>query len=205
MKKLLLSAAIVACAALGAKLAIADEASPAETAGKWEFSLGLASVAIDSEVAQQNAIDDSAIAIGLTADYDYGKYLATIGFDLIGYDDNAGFRQRTTGGFGGDQNSSSDASGMLLSVAGGPKWHVGKEAKTMLYVQGGYALMIGSERSIANCSNCYSEDIEVDGGVFAKAGVLQNVGKVGLGLFVTQFLTGDGIDGSFGLSISTNY
>lgn len=94
---------------------------------------------------------------------------------------------------------------MLLYAATGPLWTLGEKQDTFAYLQGGVSGVFGSERSIGNCSNCFSEDIDISGGLFAKAGLVKNVSKsIALGFQLTQYLSGD-IDNSLGLVLSSRF
>ena len=107
-------------------------------------------------------------------------------------DDKAGFSQDTEDQYGNISRSDSSASGVVLSAAMGPQWKLGKSKNTMLYAQGGLGLMVESSRSIGNCTNCREEDIDIDSGVFARLGVLQNTSNAGaFGMNLTRYLSGD--------------
>jgi hypothetical protein len=63
--------------------------------------------------------------------------------------------------------------------------------------------MIVSERTISNCSNCYSEDIDIDGGPYAGAALGLGSDRVGVTFRYNQYLEGDdGIESTLGLSVS---
>ncbi len=92
---------------------------------------------------------------------------------FIIYSDLNGFSEtvEVTGGFddGDIKTASSDANAYSLGVATGRQWRFGEQRDTSAVLQVGYDHILASERAIANCSNCPSQDIEVDGGVLYKA------------------------------------
>lgn len=172
--------------------------------GKWIWGGSVGLLNIDQSAAAEEFIDDKATAIDLFAEYSKQRWLTTLGLDFVMYDDNAGFRQRTEDYYGNTQNSSSSATAFGLSAAFGPQWTFGGAEKTKVYVQGGLEHLLSSERSIGNCTDCYSEDIDISGGAFAKAGVRFNVGAVAIGFSYQQFL-GAELDNSFRFVISSKH
>jgi hypothetical protein len=162
----------------------------------WEWGIALGTLNIDSESAEEQLIGDSAdFVISFTADYSTKNWLTTLGFDWVSYDDKAGFTVRTEDQFGREDDSSSDASGILVYGAFGPQWRFGEEQKTTAFVQAGYSAMFASDRGIDNCSNCPSQDIDIDGGLYARAGIMQKVSDTfGIGLSATQYLSSDDLE-----------
>jgi hypothetical protein len=72
---------------------------------------------------------------------------------------------------------------------------------TFFSVRGGVSGILGSERSISNCRNCYSEDIEIDGGVYGVLGIGQTLGNLDLSLQFQQYFSGD-LDNTLRLKLS---
>jgi hypothetical protein len=121
------------------------------------------------------------------------------------YDDEDSFSQTVIDVNDGDiSTESSDADAVLLNAATGYAWKFGEEAKTAVRLQGGFAIVTSSERSIANCSNCSTEDIDIGGGIFVRATLLQSFESWSMGVFVQQYLNGD-INNAFGISISSAF
>lgn len=180
-------------------------ATAPQSSGKWEFSVSVGHEELDSETAYQAYIEDNAWSIGISADYDSGRWLSSIGLGIVRYRDDAGFTQGTVDGWGDYDNSESTASGTLLSFAIGPRWKVGADESVLLYTQAGLGKMFESSRSIANCSNCYEEDIDLESGLFARFGLIKELGSFGLGFSLTQYLSGDGQDRSLSFIWSTAY
>jgi len=168
----------------------------------WEFGGTVGVLNLDSASANREFIDSEAYVFGGFAEYVMESWLISLGMDFIVYDDNAEFTQRTEDFFGDEEDTSSDANGFILFGAVGPKWQFGE---TLLTVQGGYAQMFASERGISNCSDCFSEDIEIDAGAFGRATIRQNAGPVAIGLSYTQFIGSDDIDNKITFSVSTSY
>jgi len=195
--------AMAACALVAAQASYAQGSEPVDVFyPSWEFGGTLGILNIDDASASRELIDSEAYVFGGFADYVMESWMISLGLDFISYDDNAEFTQRTEDFFGDEDDSTSDANGFVIFAAVGPKWQFGD---TLLTVQGGYGHMFASERSISYCDNCYSEDIDIEAGLFGRATVRQNAGPVAIGLTFTQYLNSDDIDNQFALSISTAY
>jgi len=177
-------------------------ANTAAVAGSWNFSLDLDSMNINKDVAEREYIDNKATVVGFAVEYETGKAGIVVGsgIDLILYDDNAGFDQNTNHG-----NKSSSASGSLLYLEAGPSLHFGAEDKAFFDARLGYGNMIQSDRSIDYCSNCYSENINVDGGFYGTLAIGRLLGDhFALSLEYQQFFSGD-LDNSIGLKFGYHY
>lgn len=175
-----------------------DRFDPSST---WAFTFGVEQIAFDQEQAQRELIDDSATALILEGEYFFhSHYSLTLGLAFLPYDDDASFSQDTTGGY-----KSSDASGMPIYGELGYKRFFGANAKTYITARAGVSAMVASERSISYCSNCYEEDINIDGGVYAMLGAGVRLGHSWtLGLHYKNYFSGD-IDNAVGIGFSYGY
>ena len=176
----------------------ADTEAAASTS--WEFGGSVASLSIDSESAGKEGVKDTAFTLQLFADYQYkSKWLTTLGADFVGYSDNEGFTNNTTGGV-----MSSNASGFLLAGSTGPMWRFGDDKQVITFTQLGMSSMMSSERNISNCSNCDVEEIDIDAGGFIRVGALYNFEHVAIGATIHHYLSGD-LDNSIGFTLTTSY
>ena len=195
--------------ALSSVLLICNTAVSHANAGSWEYGGRLSGVSIDEDTAREQGIEDSAYLLGLHADYVENGWVTSLGLDVIIYDDNEEFTQTVEGtGFYNDGDisvESSDANAAMASVAVGYQWRFGEDQQTALRAQIGYAGVFSSERRITNCSDCFSEDIDVDGGGFISVNVEREMGAVSVGLYAQQFLGGDGVSSIFGIRISSGF
>ena len=131
------------------------------------FYGGVGFVGIDEDKAFEQGVDDSAIIfdigyIGTVGDH--FSFLAGIYIPLI--DDEDQFSQTVENNFGGDiSNESSDISawGILLEASG-------RLPLNDVVSLGGAVGMrtLTADREIAYCSDCYSEDIDLDGGSYMR-------------------------------------
>lgn len=182
-----------------------EEIKPADL-GYWSFGGTAAIVNIDEETALLQGIEDSAYSVGFIADYHNSGWVTSLGLDIVVYDDNQEFSQTVIGdgllNNGDISTESSSANGVLLSVATGYRWEFGEKNDVAATLQGGFGVMLASERSIENCSNCFSEDIDVDGGAFVKASLMKRTDSFDIGIFAQQYLGGDGITNAFGIAVN---
>ncbi len=202
----LLSAA--ACLPVAAQQTMETVVAVDEDFGKWEFRGGLINNAFDKDAAYVEGIDDSALSLYVAGDYLKSGYRTSVFLEFYLYDDKYGFSQWVEGdGWFNDgdiSQQSSDANGVSAGILFGPQWNFGVDNKAVAYVQGGFDVMLSSERGIASCSNCYSEDIEMGGGALVQAGVEREVGSFTLGVVARSHLSGD-LGSSFGVTIGTGF
>jgi hypothetical protein len=116
-----------------------------------------------------------------------------LGFDLGPQflSDKASFTQNTTGG-----EMKSTATLVYFSAMAGPRTPafqlVPGMAPLALGVYGGVSKTT-TDRSIENCSNCYSEKIDIPGGTFVQPVLLYGAGRARLRLSDRLFVGGKGI------------
>lgn len=176
--------------------------------GDWSFSGSVGQASFDSDSALQEGVDDSAWVLGVSGDYIQNNWVSSVGVDIVFYDDNQKFSQEVEGtgiiNNGDRSTETSSASGGIIYVASGYQWLHGEEQNVALRLQGGFGLMTFSERSIGSCTNCYSEDIDIDGGLFIKASALRSGESVSVGGYIQQYV-GDGINTVIGITIASSF
>jgi len=195
---------------LASSTAVAQQAESSNyNKSGWTLGFNAAVVSLDQDTARLEGIKDNAYLVGIVANYSQEQWITSLGVDVLVYDDNEEFKQTVVGdGVFNDGDisvESSSANGALVSVATGYQWFFGKQKDITLKLQGGYGHMFSSERSIANCSDCYEEDIDVKGGVFLKVGALKSNETFDIGIYAQQFLTGDGINNAIGLDATFSF
>lgn len=183
-----------------------EAVAPLDPTGSWLFTIGVEQVSLDEKQSAVEWIDDSAVGINFEGEYFFHPhYSVSLGISLLSYDDNASFTQETEDSWGDDDSSESDAMGFPLYGEVGYKHFFGPHGKTYVAARGGYSVMLASERGIGNCSNCYEEDIDIEGGAYGSLGAGVRLGTSWLlGVQYKHYFSGD-IDRSAGLSISYSY
>jgi len=169
----------------------------------WSWSGHVDHITIDSEAAAGQFIEDSATAIGGAAEYYSSKTENTLvlGVNFLFYRDNAEFAQFIEDYWGDVDYTESDATAFMVFAEYGPKYRFGQDNMSFFTVRGGVSGMLYSERAISYCSDCYSEDIDIDGGVYGVLGIGQTLGSLDIGLQFQQYFSGD-LDNSIRLKIS---
>jgi hypothetical protein len=174
--------------------------------GTWSWGLAVESVKFDSKKAALEGIGDSTTTLDIEAEYFIRNHFTTsFGFSFVPYNDKNDFsvvtQNQTTDEI---QTSSSDASAMALYAEMGYRRFFPTSLPYYTTARLGVSSLIASERSISNCSNCPSEDIDINGGIYARAGVGARFGNTwALGLDYKHYLSGD-IDSSISLGVTWN-
>ena len=167
----------------------------------WVWSAHAGTLNIDSDVAKEQYIEDSAWLIGLSAERysSDSSFTFLVGVDFIGYSDELPFDQHTDDGW-----KESDASAATAYIEFGPKISFGIDNNNYFVAHAGVSGVLSSERSISYCRNCYSEDIDVSGGFYGVLGVGHSFGSFDIGVQFQQYFTGD-IDNSLALRVSSSF
>lgn len=199
--KCTLSVLLIAISALTANTAFAD----------WSFGGYLENISLDPEKAAQEGIEDSALALGFNADYfSDGLMTVSLGSALVMYDDNREFSQRVevVGGFddGDERTESSEASAMLIYADVGPRFTFGGDDSSYFSAKAGFSTFFASERSIGSCSDCYSENIDIDGGAYIQTALGHSFKRASIGFVYTQYLDDDkGVSDGLRFLIATGF
>lgn len=197
------------CAALSAAPALAQDVYESRTYGPtsgWSWSAHLDHINIDKKVAAEQGVDDYFTAFGGAAEYytNDSNMTLSLGLSIIFYDDNDEFRQEVEDWWGDSYYRRSDATGGQAFVEYGPKYKFGANDQSFVVVRGGLSGIFMSERSISSCRNCYSEDIDIDGGLYGVLGIGHKLGYFDLGVQFHQYFTGD-LDNGFRLKLSSSF
>jgi len=197
----LLTSVLMAGALFSGSVSVLANTREAPVTTGWSWGVNVDKLSIDKDVAWYNWVDNKAWLIGLSAEHfnSANDFTYTIGVDFVSYDDDASFSQYTNHGY-----KSSDADGMLLYIEAGNKLRFGARGDSFVNVKVGANTMIGSERGIGNCSNCYSEDINIDGGLYGVVGVGHSFNSFDVSLNFKQYFSGD-LDNSIGLKFATTF
>jgi hypothetical protein len=190
---------LIAMLALSANTAFAD----------WSIGGYLESISLNPPKAAQEGIEDSALTLGFNADYfSDGLMAASLGLAWVMYDDNREFNQQVevVGGFddGDIRTESSDASAFLIYADFGPRFTFGDSS--YFSAKAGFASFFASERSIGNCSDCYSEDIDIDGGAYIQTALGHSFDRLSIGFVYSEYLDDDkGVSDGLRFLIATGF
>lgn len=201
-RRALLASALLATSV--SALAASPSNQPNANYTGWSWSGHVDHISFDKQAAAAQFIEDTATAVGGAAEYysSTSENTLSLGINVLFYRDNAAFGQYVEDYWYGDVDyEESDANAFMLFAEYGPKYRFGQDNMTFVTIRGGISGILASERSISNCSNCYAEDIEIDGGVYGVIGIGQTIGRLDLGLQFQQYFSGD-IDNSLRLKLS---
>jgi hypothetical protein len=200
MGRVLFTSALLGTAMMAAT---ANADAPASNYTGWSWSGHVDHITFDKQAAAAQFIEDTATAVGGAAEYysSNTENTLTLGVNMLFYRDNAAFGQYVESYWSGVDYQKSDANAFMLFAEYGPKYRFGRDNMTFVTIRGGLSGILASERSISNCRNCYSEDIEIDGGAYGVIGIGQTLGNFDLGLQFQQYFSGD-VDNSLRLKLS---
>lgn len=178
-----------------------------------EWSLGgyVSSLSLDEDKARREGVDDSALGLGAIADYaGEGLFAFSTGLEFVFYDDDRQFSQRVevVGGFddGEIRTEDSQATGLLFFLDAGPRWRFGHEDSAYFALKGGFGTFVYSERSIGNCTDCYEEDVDIDGSAYVQASLARNFSAASTGLHYTQYFDEEeGLANSFRITVGIRF
>ena len=165
-------------------------------ASEWDFNGYYASHSLNSAIATREGIDDSANGFGFTADFSTDNLLMiSLGLEFLEYDDKNGFSQtvQVEGGFddGDIRNEKSDASAVVFFAEAGPRWQFGQNNSSYVAAKAGFNTATESERSISNCSDCFNQDINIDGGLYIMGSISHSFSAISFGLQYLKYMDDD--------------
>lgn len=174
----------------------------------WTFAGRVYFDQLDTAQATTEGVKDSLSTLQLAADYNTPTWKSTLWLDILMYSDERPFSQWVEGtgwsNSGDVSQKKSSASGIMIGAATGPQWVFGADQNVVAYVQGGLDVMVRSTREIAACSNCYSEDINLDGGAVVISGLERHGENWIFGANLRHHLSGDFKTG-FGLTLGYKF
>lgn len=182
----MVAASIFVC--LPALATASDDVKSTDTGVMWYAGIG--QVAIDSASATRGKIKDSATYIRLAVEGRSQGWLYGGGISGYFYSDKNKFSQGVEDQFGNRSTEDSSASAVNLYGEAGIAYPV--SASMSADFLAGYEFVAESSRAISNCTDCASEDIDVDAGVYVAPRIRYQVGdKFTMSLSYQQYLTGD--------------
>lgn len=169
----------------------------------WSWSGHLDHMTFDEEEAWNQGIADHATAIGFAAERftNTSDNTISLGMSFIFYNDDDEFAQYVEDYWGDEEYAESSANALSVFAEYGPKYQFGADKLSFFTVRGGISGMLFSERSISGCSDCYSEDIDINGGLYGVLGIGRSTGYLDWSFQFQQYFTGD-IDNILRLKIS---
>lgn len=154
----------------------------------WYLAVGR--VSLDEKAAASEAVKDDANYFRLGWQRRSDAFVFGLGLSSYIYKDRAGFSQEVEDYFG--DVSTEDSSATSFNLFGELGYSHPLSSMVRLELVTGFELVLSSERSINNCSDCYSEDIDLDSGAYIMPRVLLQTEKgFTAGLAYQHFINGD--------------
>jgi hypothetical protein len=192
----MLSALIGAAATAAPAEPVVHEAVPAYSG--WASNVFIGQWTLDSETAKKEGVGTSAVVFGLNGEYYFGGKNQSLQFGggFLSYDDKNDFSVETEGvgwaNKGDKSTESSSASAIFANFEYGVRHRFGPHKGGYVAGRGGFNALFASERSISNCTDCPSQDIDISGGFYGVAAVGFNFTRgFSMDLDYKQFFSGD--------------
>jgi len=131
---------------------------------KWSGSIGLSNSTLDSSAADENLVGDQMQSLEFAFHYNQANVIAGAGFGLLIFDDQSDESYLVQDTSGDIESRDADANGFNFFFEGGYRHNIDKiNLDFLVGVQS-----ISAERSVSNCSDCPTADLELDGGMYIK-------------------------------------
>ncbi len=186
---------------LSLSLAVLSHATYAEEPSvSHGMYVGIGILGIDEEKAYSQGVGDEALFLDVGYELTVGKHFAlNMAFSLPVIDDEDPFEElvETEGWYDGYdwEESSIEAWGLVLEVSG-----IVPVNSVFSFGGGiGYRTLTAS-REISFCDDCYSEDVDLDGGTYFRPYVNIETGSFNIELSYITFMSGD-----FTRGVSANF
>lgn len=159
----------------------------AEDFTTWRISVD--QLSFDSAKTQPSGVSDTSSGLGLAIDIKKGFMVGGFGMYAGSLSDDNQFSQTVEDQYGNISEADSTVSAISFFGEIGASYNAANIA--YLDLVSGYQTM-SIDRSISNCSDCDSDDIPVDGGLYVKPRVKVALGeKFLLSASYTSYLSGD--------------
>jgi len=159
-------------------------------------AIGLTYVTFDSDSMEQQGLGDSAFGVDIKGAYQFSPILAAgFGLGVLRFRDKEEFSQDVvvTNIFGSETDTLT-SSATAITLFAELNYQIPSTSSVRFRLGAGYGGVTGADRDIENCSNCRSEDLDIEGGAYLTAKALFNTynsERLGYGISVRQYLSGD--------------
>ena len=174
----------------------------AASTNNYDYSgwmLGIGYYGLDKQNARQQLIGDSATFVKMGWEGQIGMLVYGVGMNGFLLKDKGSFSERVEDNFGNRSTESSDADAFGAYGELGVSFAFASSNKFDLV--GGFDIL-SADRSIGNCSDCRSEDIQLDGGLYLepRLRMMSDSGFI-FSIGYRKYMTGD-INGGLNLSFT---
>ena len=141
-----------------------------------------------------DGIGERGFGLDLSVVYRFNRhFIGALGMGIANFEDQDSFSQQVTGQFGGfvDRRSSDVIAIPLFAEA---HYESAVPVASNLYYRlgTGYTMLTLAGRSISNCVDCASEEVDISGGAYFSGSLLmRGTGRIDFGVALKQYVTGD--------------
>jgi len=164
-----LKSIISVCLFVASSAVLADTSSNFST---WRLSAD--QLNLDAEKTLSAGVDDSTIGLGMAIDIKRGSLIGGFGMYIGSLNDSNGFTQTVRDQYGNITEADSSVSALSFFGELGGSYQLFNNTYAELLA--GYQTM-SIDRSISDCSDCETQDIPVDGGMYIKPRIKVAFGK----------------------------
>ncbi len=171
-------------------------ASQPEKKSKRSIYLTYNSTSLSKGATEAQGLNDDAgmleLGVSLTAVTGFG---VSLGIGFLNFDDNESFSNVVVDDSGFVKIEESEADAIPINAEVFYENPVSNNQRWQYRVGAGYTAITNANREIAQCNNCFSQDLEIDGGKYISASVvwrtLLKPRSSRFGLSYRQYLSGD--------------
>ncbi|MFL0811357.1 MAG: porin family protein [Agarilytica sp.] len=187
-----------------ANQSVMHEKRPEIVNTKHGFYFSLGEFDLSSKVAREEGVKDNATYFQFAWQAQDKTWLWGAGLSGLLYTDRRDFTQFVEDQSGDEFSADSEAQAVNIFGEGGYAYAPSKFVSLDMLV--GLEVVLSSERSIANCTDCYSEDIDINSGLYISPRVRLLAGEHGfmVGLAYQRYLEAD-IEGGVMLTIGGRF
>lgn len=168
-----------------------ETSSPITHQGSWYVGGGY--IGLDSEATDPQGIGSG----GFTIDMGYSGSLSNgfmynLGLYMPFFSDDEKFTQRVEDQFGDRKTEDSSITSWGILAEAGYRFTLNE--KTSFGLSAGFR-SLSADREIANCTNCYSEGLDLEGGAYLRPALFFNNPTIDVEIAAMTFFTGDMTNG----------
>jgi hypothetical protein len=159
-----ISIACIATSVLSQDIRVLEDSQEDRSSYEQSFYGSFGQVGFDSEVAKRQGVEDSATFLKLGYEKQKEQALYSLGLNIFFYSDQKNFDVDVVDNFGNRSTLESSANAYSLFLEGGYSYQLNELWSFDALIGGEF--IFSSSRSVASCSDCPSDDIDIDSGFY---------------------------------------
>jgi len=171
-------------------------ASQPANESKWSFYLTYNSTSLSTDTTETQGLNDDAgmleLGVSLTAVTGFGT---SLGIGFLNLEDNESFSSVVVDDSGSAKIAESEAYAIPINAELFYENPISNNQRWQYRLGAGYTAITNANRETTQCNNCFSQDLEIDGGKYISAAVAWRTffkpRSSRVGLSYRQYLSGD--------------